>query len=249
MCEFDEIWWCVGWGGHDLRPLLAGLRAGVDLEKQKYNPDISAWRTLLQRATEGNSIHHVKLLIEYGANVNAVSDGDRRTPLHIASTNSRGGETVKVLLDAGAVVDERNYVEVLCSDTTPLMGAAFMGYSSAVELLISNGADVNAVDTWGVTPLHFAICRGNADIVSILIGHGADITAVTNRGENVDEMIEMISERERYHEAAVLINAEIERARAPLREAFAMGHHERLGEGSCVQWLSAEEMRMVFEQM
>jgi predicted Fe-Mo cluster-binding NifX family protein len=248
MCEFDEIWWCVGWGGHNLgRPLLAGLRAGVDLEKQKYNPEISAWRTLLQRATEGNSIHHVKLLIEYGANVNAVSDGDRRTPLHIASTKSRGGETVKMLLDAGAVVDERNYVEGLHSNTTPLMSASGIGYSSAVELLISNGADVNAVTSLGYTSLHFAICGCNLDIVAMLINNGADMTAVTNNGENVDDMIGWIYER--YPEKAVLIEAEIERARAPLREAFAMGNHERLGARSLVQWLSAEEMRMVFEQM
>jgi ankyrin repeat protein len=176
-----------------------------------------------------------------------VSEGDRRTPLHMASTKSKGGETVKMLIDAGAVVDERNYVEGLNSNTTPLMGASGIGYSSAVELLISNGADVNAVDSWGFTSLHFAICGGHVDIVAMLIDNGADITAVTDKGENVDDMIGLISGR--YPEAAVLINEEIERARAPLRAAFAMGNHERLGERSLVQWLSAEEMRMVFEQM
>jgi hypothetical protein len=47
----------------------------------------------------------------------------------------------------------------------------------------------------------------------------------------------------------MLIKTEIERARIPLREAFAMGYHKRLGDESWVHSLSAEEMRMVFEQM
>jgi ankyrin repeat protein len=248
MYEYEEIWRRLRDGGPRLVQILdEGVATGVDLERPEYYPGISTSRTLLQYATHHNMINQVELLIRYGANVNSVSEGDRRTPLHMASTKSRGGETVKMLLDAGAVVDERNYVEGLYSNTTPLMGASGIGYSSAVELLISNGADVNAVTSLGYTSLHFAIMGGHLGIVAMLINNGADMTAVTNKGENVDDLIGLIYER--YPEKAVLIKAEIERARVPLREAFAMGHHERLGERSLVQWLSAEEMRMVFEHM
>ena len=48
-----------------------------------------------------------------------------------------------------------------------------MGIKDVVELLISKGANVNAVNEAGMRPLMFARGSGNKDVVEILIKNGA----------------------------------------------------------------------------
>jgi ankyrin repeat protein len=50
------------------------------------------------------------------------------------------------------------------------------------ELLLANGAVVNARDNDGDTPLHAAALRGQKDIVEILLAHGADVNAIDKTG-------------------------------------------------------------------
>ncbi|KAH9066166.1 hypothetical protein EDB87DRAFT_1801741 [Lactarius vividus] len=47
-----------------------------------------------------------------------------------------------------------------------------------MQLLIQNGADVNAQDGDHLTPLHLASSRENTEIVQLLIEHGADVDAL-----------------------------------------------------------------------
>jgi ankyrin repeat protein len=82
-------------------------------------------------------------------------------------------------LAGGADVNAKNV-----DGWTPLHEAAFGGRKEIVELLISNGADVNAKhDGFGTTPLHRAAYRGHKEIVELLIGKGADVNAKNANGE------------------------------------------------------------------
>lgn len=117
-------------------------------------------------ATRGN-MEMVKLLLEYGADVNAAN------PV-VGAAGSGNRELVELLLEHGAKVDG-------------LYIAVREGHEEIVELLLENGADVNirAKKANGRTPLHIAVVGINANlkIVELLISHGADVNARNNGGD------------------------------------------------------------------
>jgi len=55
---------------------------------------------------------------------------------------------------------------------TPLFVAVGEGYKKIIELLIANGADVNAKDDVGDTPLDMAIGLEQPETVDLLRKHG-----------------------------------------------------------------------------
>ncbi len=59
------------------------------------------------------------------------------------------------------------------SGLTLLGLAAENGNSAAVELLIANGADLNARDYFARTPLFVAIHAGKKEVAKVLRNHGA----------------------------------------------------------------------------
>ena len=72
---------------------------------------------------------------------------------------------------------------------TPLHNTAWHGQKEVAELLIANGADVNAKGTvrtkvGGVTPLHIAADKGHKEIAELLIAAGADVNAKDKGGES-----------------------------------------------------------------
>ena len=85
-------------------------------------------------------------LIRKGADVNKTG----WTPLHYAASGAQI-EIIKMLLDNNAYIDAESP-----NQTTPLMMAAMYGTSSAVKLLLHEGADPSLKNQQGLTALQFA---------------------------------------------------------------------------------------------
>ena len=129
----------------------------------------------------------VLLLVEHGADVNAV-DSTNRSAMYRAITD--WGETgyyddkryliTQILLNNGADIEIADQW-----GDTPLMVAVEYGKKDIVALLLDKGADVHARDFIQTTPLHMAVLSGNKDIVSLLIEKGADIHARSKNGTTI----------------------------------------------------------------
>lgn len=78
-------------------------------------------------------------------------------------------------------------VDSLSLESTPLMVAAKYGQHEALVLLITSGANVNAVNRNKQTALMFAAGQGNPENVRALIAMKADIHAVSEIPNNYDE--------------------------------------------------------------
>ena len=111
-------------------------------------------RTLLMisilASEASNSI--VSLLVQAGANVNAVDEGQKWTPLHFASRDHRA-DIALTLLDAGANIDATDIF-----GNTPLWRAVatFRGDLKTIDLLLQRGADPKKQNRRGVSAIDLA---------------------------------------------------------------------------------------------
>ncbi|KAI6887757.1 Pfs, NACHT and ankyrin domain protein [Hortaea werneckii] len=87
---------------------------------------------------------------------------------------------LKLLLDCAESFLARGAVPNGSPDTfgTALAAASFVGLSERiVEMLLANGADVEARGVGSLTPLQLASYRGNTKIAQMLLAQGADVNA------------------------------------------------------------------------
>src|SRR5438128_2464400 len=68
--------------------------------------------------------------------------------------------------------------------------AARYGLTEIVNILVENGADVNAKTIHSYTPLHGATFNGYIDVIKILLENGADVMAETVYGATARRMTE-----------------------------------------------------------
>lgn len=98
----------------------------------------------------------------------------RTAAFHRAVKEGRA-DRIKASLDANPrLLQAQDY-----DGWTPLHTASFFGRSDIVRLLISKGANANAMDKSGETPLHLVAAEGSIETAGILISAGARIDAKT----------------------------------------------------------------------
>ena len=86
--------------------------------------------------------------------------------------------TVRELLAEGVYVNGKTGI----FDYTALYSASYYGHANIAEVLLENGADVNAETGNGWTALRIASQEGYIDVVKILLGYGADVNAESRGG-------------------------------------------------------------------
>lgn len=131
------------------------LRSGVDASPQNHVQS--------QPIHSAHSLEMVQLLVESGADVNAV-DGCGEWPLKSAAENN-DVERIDWLLNRGAKVDRTSTGE------TALHTAVRSDSREAVEALLRAGANPNAQDVDGWTPLFGSLSR---EVIQALRNAGAN---------------------------------------------------------------------------
>jgi ankyrin repeat protein len=175
--------------------LLLAKGADADL------PGRSGVTPLAAAAFNGND-RIVEQLLSHGADPNVVDATGKAAMTYAAA---RGfAEIVRRLLDAGVDAEFRYGKEL-----TALMWAAghedgvgAHAAESTVDLLLSHGAQLDAIDDRGRTALMTAAELGRTEVVEMLVGRGADATIRDKNGksaldlaanENVRRTLEGIS--------------------------------------------------------
>jgi ankyrin repeat protein len=130
-------------------------------------------RNLICAAAIAWDVPRMRLLLEFGADVNA-EDGGGHNPLYRVA-NGAGPEEVgtaalALLIAHGADVNQVTGV----GGMTPLHMSARRGTTRIAEALLDAGAEIEARDKNGETPLRRAVNCNQESVVSLLLSRGAD---------------------------------------------------------------------------
>ncbi|CAK9829767.1 Ankyrin repeat and MYND domain-containing protein 2 [Anthophora retusa] len=92
---------------------------------------------------------------------------------------------------------------------SPLQHACYKGNTEIVQMLLDQGADVNACQhEHAYTALHFAALSGNAELCHLLMSHGARLTATNSVGRTPAQMAAFVGN----HNCVATINNFIPKA-------------------------------------
>ena len=150
----------------------------------KYRTKNENKRPPLHVATQNDNPEIVQTLLEFGYDVNEEYVESswyqiNRTAIFEASSipNSK---VLELPIQNGANVNQRD-----ASTYTPLHMAALKNCPKNVEILIQNGAEINAMSehSSGQTPLLFALWTRNVELIKLLLENGADPTIPENPPE------------------------------------------------------------------
>ena len=148
----------------ELETLLLSKGAKVDVQLNSLS-----WTPLCTTVTKvenRENTHHIRLLIQLGADVNH-KDLNQRTPLMLAASMGRKN-AVEVLLN--------NYASSHLFDNfgwSALMFAVFYNHAETVTFMLESGVDPNIVSPQGLTALKIAQEHKRVAMVEILLGFGA----------------------------------------------------------------------------
>lgn len=152
------------------------ITRGVDTNKEYETGYRLYTKTLLIQAVEENNIELVSYLIKNGAKVN-MKDCNGLTALHYAvyandHDQKEKLEIAKILIKAGANINQYALSESYCMRGTPLMitiNSVNLDKKQMVQLLLDNGADINIKDEFtDETALDIAYQANNIEIMQLL---------------------------------------------------------------------------------
>ena len=169
-------------GKHNMSPVYHDGLIGNDQSSPKTVEDTSdednerpMWGfNAFHIAAKNGAINLAELLLDKGADIEALSQEYYWTGLHFA-TKSTHIEMMRWLIEKGANVDAKD-----CVGRTALHLASSVGNTAAVRLLLENGAKTEIPAYDQMTPLHFASQRDHHNSIELLLKSGAKIDAQTS---------------------------------------------------------------------
>ena len=144
----------------------------IDKVDKKIINDSLEGKTPLIIAVGNSYIDTAKILIENGANINAV-DIEGWSALSYA-VNNGDIEIAKLLLENKAKIKD----ELLIAIKSPIVESRI----NMMKLLIDNKANINYTDENGFNPLNIAIESGDMELTKFLITNGANVNSLMQDG-------------------------------------------------------------------
>ena len=130
---------------------------------------------LFNAAYAGNWKRFAALISDW--NEYDITDRYGQTLLGLAATQP-DEQIISLMISQGADVNLRQRTR---TGGTALNAAVWARHAKVAEVLLNNGANVNAKEKAGWTPLHIAANRPSEVLVKLLLKHGAEVN-VKNRG-------------------------------------------------------------------
>jgi len=124
--------------------------------------------TPLHYAAFGGNVPNVKWLLDHGADMRLRAKTKFKNSPFLVATLTMDPDTVKLFLDRGADVLERQG-----EGDTALHEAASTGDLAMVHLLVERGSDVNARDDAGMSALDYAVQEKHDEVAAYLRSKGA----------------------------------------------------------------------------
>ena len=199
---------------------VEAVRAFLDAGASANARSSAGWTALMYAARDNPDARIAEALFEAGGDP-SLRNGEGRTPLDLAlssgnqafvywlneklfrAAESAPADTVRTLLEGGAVVDGRD-----AYGQTPLMYAVHKNRREAVSALLAAGADANARSRAGWTPLMYAARDAGEDVAAALLAAGAKVGARNGEGKTARDLA--LS----YNNAAVAERIDAARTRA-----------------------------------
>ncbi len=247
----------VGSGRKELVQCLLDKGADVNAKEQR------GW-TPLHMAVDAGAWNIVELLLAKGAAVNA-EDSQGATPFWYAK--KRGNEEMADLLRRHGAQEQTPPIaslpeaardgdletvkflvarraDVNAGDNrlagTALHLAASFGREGVVEFLLSQGANVNAVNKWNRTALDEAMDRNRTAIIDLLLAHGAKPGSAveTGRTERAKSMLGNVPSKYTVPPEDLEIPEAMQPCAANLRKIYAALQKYEKDKGMLPNWLS-----------
>ena len=181
VCGRTPLMWAANRGLAEAVQTLLDWKAEVNLVS-------SGGMTALHYAVRRGSIECVRHLIEAGADVHT-RHWREGTLLHMLAFSSfssfdKSLAIVQALVRHGLPVDARNDDGYTSLHITPRFNSP-----DCARVLLENGADTEAMNSYQETPLALAIMHNSIPVTRVLKNHGARLDLIIKGGANLVEMV------------------------------------------------------------
>jgi ankyrin repeat protein len=166
--------------------LLYRLPVAALREKLKEDPSLALandrGRNLICAAAIAWDVPRLRLLLEFGADIEAKDAGGHNALYRVANGGGReeeeGQTALELLIGYGVDVNQVTGI----GGMTPLHMSARRGTTRIAEALLDAGADIEARDKNGETPLRRAVNCGQERMVCLLLSRGANPRSTDKNG-------------------------------------------------------------------